>query len=104
MGPELALGRPIVGIANQADSGKKEDNSQDKKDDNTFYVFGAFASAHKAYRCEDEARNAQNGQNNTQYPFFHIVDFSWLSLIIKAYRPWHGNRPLFFNSFIYKTY
>ena len=71
----LQLSRFVLRISHQADTCKKEDRSQYTIHNNALYVSGTVPAIHKADRSQNEAEYAHNGQNNAQYPFFHIIRF-----------------------------
>jgi len=85
-----SLGRLIIRIAHKTNPRKKENSPQYAEYRHTLYMPGALTPVYQVYCGDNEARNAQYGQNNTQYSLLHI--FILIDYPLYVPRPaWHDN-------------
>lgn len=61
----------VFRTSDKPDTGKEEDGAKDGVDDDAFGTSRPSCPVNEVDGGQDEARCAQKGKNNTQYPFFH---------------------------------
>lgn len=67
----LVLGGDIPRTADESDTGKEEDGSEDAVHDNLLYIIRVPSAAHEAHACHNKTNNTENCKHYTNDALFH---------------------------------